>query len=174
MIEEIIDDIDIFISGNTPSSKNNQIWVKAGYIVASKATQKWRKATKPEWIGKKELFLNQIANLPQPYYVEFTFHRYSRRLFDYINAAQAVQDAMSNYKWIEDDNCCIIKPYFGDYVHNKEKPGVYIKILKEKPIHDLPLNEIRRLILSVRDDIRGNNLDNALVDLKQIFNFLNR
>ena len=92
----------VFIPGNTPSSKNSQQWT-GKYLVK----------------GKKK-----------PYNIEFTFYRKTKRKFDYINAAQIVQDLMVKYGWIDDDNCTEMKPYFGNYVHQKDNPGVKIKILK--------------------------------------------
>ena len=54
----------------------------------------------------------------------------TKRKFDYINAAQIVQDLMVKHGWIDDDNCTEMKPYFGNYVHQKDNPGVFIKVLK--------------------------------------------
>ena len=66
----------------------------------------------------------------KPYNIEFTFYRKTKRKFDYINAAQIVQDLMVKHGWIDDDNCTEMKPYFGNYVHQKDNPGVFIKVLK--------------------------------------------
>ena len=37
---------------------------------------------------------------------------------------------MVKHGWIDDDNCTEMKPYFGNYVHQKDNPGVFIKVLK--------------------------------------------
>lgn len=59
----------------------------------------------------------------------------SKHRFDYINIAQGVMDEMKTYGWLEDDDATNVKPYFGDFQYDKDKPGVLIKILKHKPIH---------------------------------------
>lgn len=127
-----------WISGNTPSSKNGKNWTGT-FLINSPLVTKWIKATKLEWEYQTELFREQLEGLPQPYYIEFTFYRNSRRAFDYHNIVQIVLDLMGSkhypYKWIPDDNADVVKPYFGDYVYSKEKPGVLIRILKEKPKH---------------------------------------
>jgi hypothetical protein len=124
----------LWISGNTPSSKNAKVWT-GSHLVNSKAVQQWLKATKEEWEYQREYFINAISELPFPLYIEFTFYRKSKHKFDYINMAQIVQDIMVEVKWLPEDNADILKPYFGDYIYNKKNPGVLIKILKTKPKH---------------------------------------
>jgi hypothetical protein len=125
--------MEIFISGNVPSSKNSQIMLEDSHaIIASRATQRWRRNTKEEWEKHRDMFLSLIRGLSPPFHIEFTFVRKQRRKFDYINPAQTIQDAMVKYKWIEDDNADIIKPFFGDYEYNKENPGVKIRVIKIK------------------------------------------
>lgn len=43
---------EFYISGNTPSSKNNRVWTGT-FFVASDLTKKWRKITVNEWGNKK-------------------------------------------------------------------------------------------------------------------------
>lgn len=38
---------------------------------------------------------------------------------------------MVKHEWLEDDNCEFIVPSFGQYVYDKENPGVYIEIDEE-------------------------------------------
>lgn len=128
------DEQGLFIGGNTPSSKNSRVWT-GQYFIPSAYTRKWLKKSKSEWINKKEEFLKGLEGLPKPYYIEFTFIRKTRHKFDYINIAQAVQDQMTHYGWLSDDNADEMKPYFGDYKYDKLNPGVIIRILKEKPKH---------------------------------------
>lgn len=123
-----------YISGNTPSSKNAKVWTGT-HLVNSKAVQSWLKSTKEEWEYQRETFKDAISELPFPLYIEFTFYRKSKHKFDYINMAQIICDTMVEFKWLPEDDADVIKPYFGDYVYNKDKPGVLIKILKEKPKH---------------------------------------
>jgi len=134
-LEEITDHV-FWISGNTPSSKNNRVWTGT-HFHSSPATQKWRRQTKFEWMYQKMIFQYLISTLPIPYFIELTFIRKSRHRFDYGNIAQAVLDEMVFHEWLVDDNANWIKPYYGTYVHDPVTPGVIIKILKEEPIHDL-------------------------------------
>ena len=119
---------EIFITGNVPSSKNGKRWT-GKYLIHSKTTMNYIKETKEEYVKYKDKFHNMIENKQPPYKISFTFHRGSRRKFDYINPAQTVQDLMVKYQWIEDDNCMFIIPYFEEYDYNKENPGVTIKVL---------------------------------------------
>ena len=119
---------EIFIAGNVPSSKNGKRWT-GKYLIHSKTTMNYIKASKEEYVRYRGKFLDMIKGKQAPYKVSFTFHRSSRRKFDYLNPAQTVQDLMVKYDWIEDDNCEFMIPYFGVYDYNKENPGVTIKIL---------------------------------------------
>lgn len=123
-----------FISTNTPSSKNNRVWTGYAFI-PSQMTRKWLKKTKKEWLDQKEEFLKVISQLDKPYYIEFTFIRRTRHRFDYINIAQAPLDVMQEHGWLDDDSADYVKPYFGDYLYDKENPGLIIKVLKQKPNH---------------------------------------
>ena len=119
----------IFIPGNTPSSKNSQQWT-GRYLVKSKTTQRYVKDSKWHYATNKKEFKKMLKGKNKPYNIEFTFYRKTKRKFDYINAAQIVQDLMVKHGWIDDDNCTEMKPYFGNYVHQKDNPGVFIKVLK--------------------------------------------
>lgn len=98
-----------------------------------------------EWEFQAETFRDSLEGLKLPYYIEFTFYRNSKHRFDYHNIVQMVLDTMCNelkignktvnFNWLPDDNADVVKPYFGDYVYDKKKPGVLIRILKEKPKH---------------------------------------
>lgn len=123
-----------WIPTNTPSSKNNRRWT-GKFFIASKSTMKWRKETDGAWKAQKQKFIEALAGLPKPYYIEFTFVRKSKHKFDYVNIAQAPLDSMTDYGWLEDDDADNIKPYFGDYQYNKKNPGLIITVLKNKPNH---------------------------------------
>lgn len=123
-----------YISGNTPSSKNSRVWT-GQYFIPSAATRKWLKKSKLEWLSQKKRFLEVIAQVQKPYYIEFTFIRRTKHRFDYINIAQAPLDQMTYHGWLEDDNANVVKPYFGDYLYDKSNPGLIIKVLKNKPSH---------------------------------------
>lgn len=123
-----------WISGNTPSSKNNRVWT-GSYFIASKATTRWRRDTKKEWLSQRQEFIESLVGLPKPYYIELTFVRRTKHRFDYINIAQGVMDEMVEHGWLQDDDAENAKPYFGDFEYNKDNPGVKIRVLKRKPIH---------------------------------------
>lgn len=118
----------IFIPGNVPSSKNSKQWT-GKYLVHSKTTARYIKATAWRYIENKDYFHKMIEDKDAPYTVSFKFYRSTRRKFDYINAAQIVQDLMVKYKWIEDDNCAYMIPHFEPYEYNKDNPGVEIRVL---------------------------------------------
>lgn len=140
----------IFIEGEVPSSKNSK---EIGFIYqkptnssnilvrskgtlrpvrltlnSSKATKNYQKTRGILYSAKKSEFQKIAKNFEPPYRVVFSFVRKTRRKFDYINAAQIVQDMMVDYGWIEDDNCEFLIPYFEKWEHDKENPGVYISI----------------------------------------------
>jgi hypothetical protein len=118
--------MEIFISHNTPSSKNSKIWT-GKFLVHSKSTQKYIKETELEWVMNAKVFKGVIHEYPIR--CSFKFIRGSKHKFDYVNAAQICLDLMSKYGWIEDDNADVIVPYFEKYEYDKENPGVYINIL---------------------------------------------
>ena len=121
---------EIFIPGNVSSSKNGKQWT-GKYLIHSKSTRNYIKASKSFYIENKEKFIELIGENPElPIIVDFYFIRNSKRKFDYINPAQTVQDLMVEYGWIDDDNCDIIIPHFSGYHVDKEKAGVIIKVLK--------------------------------------------
>jgi Holliday junction resolvase RusA-like endonuclease len=117
------------IPGNTPSSKNSRVWT-GRYSIASAATRKWKLATDQYWKDQAKAFRKESKALSKPLYVEFKFYRKSKHKFDLINIAQAVQDAMVNYDWIDDDNADELIPVFATYVYDNKNPRVEIKILK--------------------------------------------
>lgn len=119
-----------FIPGNVPSSKNSRVWTGRKFI-ASKATQQWRKDTKPYWAKYKQEFLDEIEGLEKPYRICMRFVRKTRHKFDYINPAQTIQDEMVHAGWLDDDNCDEMIPLFDVYSYDKENPGVYITVHKE-------------------------------------------
>lgn len=117
-----------FIPGNVPSSKNSRVWT-GRYFIASKATRNYEKASKSYYIELAPKFRKATESLSKPLKVAFKFVRGSRRVFDYVNPLQTVQDFMVKNDWIDDDNVNEILPVFEVYEYNKEKPGVYITIL---------------------------------------------
>ena len=123
----------IFIPGNVPSSKNGRRWT-GRYFIVSKQTQRYYKNSKKYWIEyKKEikkLLKGKDSQNKAPYRITFKFVRKSRHKFDYINPAQTIQDQMVKFGWITDDNADEMIPIFLKFEYNKDKPGVYINVLK--------------------------------------------
>lgn len=123
----------IFISGNTPSSKNSKQFVtlKTGktLLINSKTVQKYLKESKADWSINKNEFLKMLKGKEKPYKVELFFIRDSRRRFDYINAAQIIFDLMQEYGYIEDDDSTNIIPVFKGFKVDKEMAGVKIEVL---------------------------------------------
>jgi len=127
----------IWIPGNVPSSKNSKRIVsvkdklgnKRTLIINSKTTEAYIKAT--EWIWKAERKNIQafLAGKEKPYRASFKFYRNSKRIFDYINPMQTVQDLMVRYEWIEDDNADILLPVIEPYEYSKTNPGIKITFL---------------------------------------------
>ena len=123
----------VFISGNTPSSKNSKQFVtlKSGktLLINSKTVQKYLKESKADWLINKNKFLSMVKNKSKPYKVELFFIRDSRRRFDYINAAQIIFDLMQEYGYIEDDDSTHVIPVFKGFEVDKTRAGVKIEVL---------------------------------------------
>ena len=123
----------IFISGNTPSSKNSKQFVtlKTGktLLINSKTVQKYLKESKADWLTNKNEFLKMLKNKEKPYKIELYFIRDSKRRFDYINSAQIVFDLMQHYGYIEDDDSTNVIPIFKGFEVDKARAGVEIEIL---------------------------------------------
>ena len=123
----------IFISGNTPSSKNSKQFatLKSGKttLLNSKTTQNYIKNSKADWLLNKNKFLSMVKNKSKPYKIELFFIRDSKRKFDYINATQIVFDLMQEYGYIEDDDSTNVIPVFKGFKVDKAKAGVEIRVL---------------------------------------------
>lgn len=122
-----------FCPGNVPSSKNSRVWT-GKYFVVSKAVTNWRKATKEWWEDNKDDFIEAIKEKEKPMKIGFHFIREQKRLYDFVNPLQTVQDEMVKHDWLKDDNVEEMFPFpikiKGKYTtHNKEEPGVIIKIM---------------------------------------------
>jgi len=123
----------IFIKGSVPSSKNGKRWT-GNRLIHSKATMRYIKASKGQWIENKEQFHNMLKGKKKPYMIGYHFVRGTRHKYDWVNPVQTIQDLMVSYGWLEDDNVDIMFPkplkINGNHGHyDKENPGVYIKVL---------------------------------------------
>ena len=128
----------IFISGNTPSSKNSKRIItitskktekKTTRLINSEVTEKYIKNSKADWSLNKRNFIKMLVGKEKPYKVELFFIRDSRRKFDYINAAQIVFDLMQHYGYIEDDDSTNVIPIFKGFEVDKVRAGVEIRVL---------------------------------------------
>lgn len=128
----------IFISGNTPSSKNSKRIItitnkktgkKTTRLINSEVTEKYIKNSKVDWLVNKNEFLKMLKGKEKPYKIELFFIRDSRRRFDYINAAQIIFDLMQEYGYIEDDDSTNIIPIFKGFEVDKARTGVKIEVL---------------------------------------------
>lgn len=118
----------LFIPYEVPSSKNSRI-VGDGFSIASKQCSEYKQVTKLYWESLKKCFNDQVQNYPV--HVSFKFIRKGKNTFDLTNAVQIVQDLMTDYKWLPDDNMNYLIPDFKEwYAIDRYNPGVIIKILK--------------------------------------------
>jgi hypothetical protein len=139
--------MEIFIPHNVASSKNSKEIIslpikgqsrckccgnmkRRPMLTDSKTTKAYKKATEGYYLANKVAFKNLIKDLEPPYKISFRFVRGSKHKFDYINAAQVVQDLMVKHGWLEDDNCTFLIPSFEPFEYDKENAGVYISLKK--------------------------------------------
>ena len=119
----------IFIPGNVPSSKNSKQMTRSKVLLSSKAVRKYLKNYSFFWLLYEPDFKFLIEKHDKPLKIEFQFTRESKASFDYINIVQLPLDLMQKYNWIENDDVYNVKPFFSDFVINKEMPGVKINII---------------------------------------------
>jgi hypothetical protein len=142
--------MEIFISGNIPSSKNSKQFT-GKYLVSSKTVKNFLKSKgiKSYSTARKEVETYKtipdalesvlsplkavIQQMRKPCIIEFHFVRDSKRKFDFHNMVQLPLDLMTAYDIIEDDNmdCVIPIPYTKNgkwYSVDKEKAGLYIRV----------------------------------------------
>mgnify|MGYP001013146909 FL=1 len=123
----------IFISGNTPSSKNSKQFVtlKTGktLLINSKTVQSYIRNSKADWLVNKNEFLKMLKGKEKPYKIELYFIRDTKKRFDYINVAQIIFDLMQEYGYIEDDDSTNVIPIFKGFEVDKARTGVEIKVL---------------------------------------------
>ena len=125
----------LFIPFHVPSSKNSRRIVRNPstgkmLVIHSKSAVKYKKVTGIIWKTDKASFHKMLEGLSKPYAVHFKFYRGNRSKFDYINPLQTVQDQMTEYGWIDDDNADEIFPVLEKYVYDKLNPGILIFVNK--------------------------------------------
>ena len=144
-----MNDLEIFINDNVPSSKNGKRWT-GKYLIHSKTTMRYIKDSKEEYLKYTYPFKEFIKRFNTPYIIHFKFYRKSRRKFDYVNPLQTVQDLMVRYQWLEDDSSDHLLPMFDTYEYNKEKPGVLITIKGKENVKNKKKNNRNPLHKTIR------------------------
>ena len=153
----------IFIPGNAPSLKNSKVKTSRG-IFQSKTVTKYIRAlgiqsfssskkivkeyvdlTRPNIFEQQRLGFDKMAKGKQfPLVIGFHQVRNSKRLFDFGNSVEIIQDLMTASDWIDDDNvsCMFPVPMYRDgtlidpanprkeplYSVDKDNPGCYVKV----------------------------------------------
>lgn len=124
----MVSENDIFIPGNTPSSKNSKVWT-GKFLVNSKTVTEYKNNTTLIYRSKKVKFRKLVEKLPYPYKIGFYFTRDSKRRWDFINIVQCVADLMVDEGWIDDDDVNHFIPVYLGYEIDKKNPGVRISVL---------------------------------------------
>jgi hypothetical protein len=154
----------IFIEGNVPSLKNSKVKTNRGIFASPTVNKYIRKlgiqsfsSSKKEIKGyvdtknKPNIFAKRTKNLKKeieskgfPIFIGYHQVRKTKRLFDFSNSVEIIQDLLTAHDIIEDDNVKFVFPIPMTkegklpttnnirkkdwYSVDKENPGVYIKI----------------------------------------------
>ncbi len=152
----------VFIPGNIPSLKNSKVKTSRG-IFSSPTVSKFLRSigiqsfnsrkkevkgyvdpNRPNQFGAlKERFAAMKAGKDDPIIIGYHQVRNSKRLFDFSNSVEILQDLMTAHDFIEDDNVKYVFPVpmsidgrlitesdpraFPLYSVDKKNPGVWIK-----------------------------------------------
>lgn len=128
-----------FIPGNVPSSKNSKRIVSKKlpsgkslpFLIDSELAASYKKTHSILYRSMRSDFKKETSIFSGPAYIGFYFVRDSHRDFDYHNAVQIVADIMVKELVMEDDNARIFVPVFLGYTVDKNKAGVYVRVLSE-------------------------------------------
>jgi hypothetical protein len=154
----------IWLPGNVPSLKNSKVKTKRGIFSSPTVNKYIRGLGIQSFSSSKKLVKgyvdpnkpNQVEALrPQfeqmlqeaggyPVFIGYHHVRKSKRLFDFSNSVEILQDLFTAHGFIEDDNVDFVFPIpmtrdgqiptkrnirlYDWYTVDKENPGVYIKI----------------------------------------------
>lgn len=114
-----------FIKGQVPSSKNAKQWT-GRRLINNKRVLDYYNNFSEQLINIKDQWLEQLNQLTYPVKLNMQFVRQDRRIFDYINPAQTIQDGLVKNEFIPDDNYNYIIPVFHNVIIDKDNPGVYL------------------------------------------------
>ena len=152
----------IFIPGNIPSLKNSKVKTARG-IFSSPTVNKFLRSigiqkfnsrkkevkgyvdpTRPNQFEALRKEFMKMKPTDEPIIIGYHQVRNSKRLFDFSNSVEILQDLMTAHDFIEDDNVKHVFPVpmsidgqlidqdnpraFPLYSVDKENPGVYIKL----------------------------------------------
>jgi hypothetical protein len=152
-----------FLPGNVPSLKNSKVKTSRGifssptvnkYIRAlgiqkfnsrKKEVKGYADASRPnQFEAFRETFMEMKKGKGDPLIIGYHHVRNSKRLFDFSNSVEILQDLMTSHDFIEDDNVKYVFPVpmsitgelineadpraFPLYSVDKENPGVWIKL----------------------------------------------
>jgi len=153
----------IWIPGNVPSLKNSKVKTKGG-IFSSPTVSKYIRSlgiqhfnsrkkevkgyvdrTRPNQIeALRAQFEEMKAGKENPIFIGYHQVRNSKRLFDFSNSVEVIQDLFTSHGFIEDDNVKYVFPIpmsidghlptaqnvrtTNWYSVDKDNPGVFIKI----------------------------------------------
>lgn len=151
----------IFIKGNIPSLKNSKVKTKRG-IFSSPTVKKWLRTLNIQSFSSSKKLVKGYVDKDRPNKFEalrsefnkmkigkddpliIGYHqvRGSKRLFDFSNSVEIIQDLLTSHDFIEDDNVKYVFPVpmtkEGEiassknrhllYSVSKESPGVWLKI----------------------------------------------
>lgn len=124
----------VFVPGNVPSSKNSrQTNMKTGRSFVSKTVARYYKSTEEFFLLGRNAWRRRWDTLSKPWPIYFHFVRGSRHKFDWINPAQTIQDRLTKFDWIDDDNTSVMIPFpllvDGEWsTINLDEPGCWIYI----------------------------------------------
>lgn len=139
----------IWIDGNFPSFKNSKRMIireeQRPLLIHSKTVMKYKKVSKLDWLENRDAFHHLIKDMKKPLVIGVHFVRNSKRIYDWINMVQGVQDLMVDYEYIKDDNILEMVPIpfkmKGSYSsYNKEKPGVWLAPISPEVLKQLKGN----------------------------------
>lgn len=153
----------IFIKGNVPSLKNSKVKTSRGIFSSPTVNKYIRKLGIQSFSSSKKIvkgyvdkdrpnqfeefrkeFQEMKRGKSDPIFIGYHQVRNSKRLFDFSNSVEIIQDLMTAHDFIEDDNVKYVFPIpmtidgklptaknirkNNWYTVDKKNPGVYIKI----------------------------------------------
>ena len=154
----------IFIPGSVPSLKNSKVKTRGGIFSSPTVSRYLRKLGIQAFSSRKKEVKGYVDNISRPNIIEtfrkefqemrgdiddpifIGYHqvRKDKRLFDFSNSVEVIQDLFTAHDFIEDDNVKYVFPTPMTregilptkdnirtekwYSVDKENPGVYIKI----------------------------------------------